>query len=46
MMNAREAFEAWMLKVEIVAGGVCLLIFAVCLAVAVVLIAKTRRKEV
>ncbi len=45
MMNANDAFEAWMLKVEIIAGGVCPLIFGICLAVAVILLAKSRKQD-
>ena len=45
MMTAQQAYQAWLLKVEIVAGGACLLIFAVCVAVAVILVANSRNKR-
>ena len=45
MMTAQQAYQAWLLKVEIVAGSACLLIFVVCLAVAVILIANSRKKR-
>jgi hypothetical protein len=45
MTTAGDAFEAWLLKIEIVGGAFCLLIFAVCVAVAVVLVARSRRKD-
>ena len=43
--NAQDAFNAWLLKVEIVAGGTCLLFFAVCLAVAIIFIAKSKKRD-
>lgn len=44
-MNAQDAFKTWMLKVEIIGGAACLLVFVVCVAMAIVLIAKSRKRE-
>lgn len=44
-MTARDAFEAWLLKIEILGGASCPLIFAVCVAVAIVLVARSRKKD-
>ncbi len=43
--NAQQAFQTWLLKMEIIGGSVCLLIFIVCIAVTLVIIATSRKKE-
>jgi len=44
-MYAQDAFKAWLLKMEIIGGSACLLIFVIVLAVTVVLIVNFRKKR-
>ncbi len=43
--TAQDAFNGWLLKVGVVSGGTCLLVLVVCAAVAVLLIANSRKKR-
>ena len=43
--NAQQAFQTWLLKMEIIGGSGCLLIFVVVLAVTVVLVVNFRKKR-
>jgi hypothetical protein len=41
--SAQQAFQTWLLKMEIIGGSACLLIFVVVLTVSVVLVVNSRR---
>ncbi|MFN0020151.1 MAG: hypothetical protein ACKVP0_17970 [Pirellulaceae bacterium] len=42
--NAQQAFQAWLLKLEIIGGSACALIFVACVIVAVVIILSSGGK--
>jgi heme/copper-type cytochrome/quinol oxidase subunit 2 len=43
--SPEQAFQAWLLKMEIIGGTACLLIFVGVLAVAVILVVNYRKKR-
>ena len=43
--DAQQAFQSWLLKMEMIGGSACLLIFVVIVVVAVILVVNFRKKR-